>query len=110
MTSAVCFKCGAIKFGALIECTQCGAVPKALDELAVSLVLNDHFFDFATLERMGNAIQSGQAPPFGSAQLQQLIEQARKLPNLAKFQSTVHGPGGNPSEGTAPGGDEEHQE
>jgi len=42
MTMAICFACGAIKFGALCPCDKCKATPKSEDEIAVSLLLSDH--------------------------------------------------------------------
>ena len=42
MGMAICFNCGAAKTGALIVCRECGVVPKASNEFAVSLALSDH--------------------------------------------------------------------
>jgi len=42
MGMAICFNCGAAKTGALIVCRECGGVPKASNEFAVSLALSDH--------------------------------------------------------------------
>jgi hypothetical protein len=50
MTRAVCFKCGAIKFGAFCPCPECGDVPATEDDLALSLAMSDHYFDMATLD------------------------------------------------------------
>ena len=44
MTTAVCFRCGELKFGAFCPC-QCGAMPQTEDELAISLAMTDHYFD-----------------------------------------------------------------
>lgn len=50
MTQAVCFKCGAIKFGAFCPCPACNATPEAEDDLVISLAMTDHYFDVKTLQ------------------------------------------------------------
>ena len=62
MTAAVCFKCGAIKFGAFCPCDECEAAPSSEDELALSLAMTDHYFDQATLDQMGAAVRDGHPP------------------------------------------------
>jgi hypothetical protein len=62
MTMAVCFKCGAIKFGAFCPCPECQALPKSEDDLALSLAMTDHYFDMPTLEQMGAAVRDGNPP------------------------------------------------
>ena len=42
MSSAICFKCGSDKSGALLACAACGTTPRLNSELALSLVLTDH--------------------------------------------------------------------
>ena len=42
MSSAICFKCGSDKSGALLACAACGTTPRSNSELALSLVLTDH--------------------------------------------------------------------
>ena len=59
MTIAVCFKCGAFKFGALCPCEKCEAVPQTLKEISVSVVISDHFQDKAQLEKIGQSIANG---------------------------------------------------
>ena len=59
MTTAVCFKCGAIKFGAFVPCPECGGFPRNEDELALSLAMTDHYFDMPTLDQMGATIRDG---------------------------------------------------
>lgn len=51
MGTAICFKCGSAKFGALIACEQCGVAPKASKELAVSLALSRHLSSDADLAK-----------------------------------------------------------
>jgi hypothetical protein len=59
MTMAVCFKCGAMKFGAFCPCQECQALPANEDDLAISLAMTDHYFDMPTLEQMGATIRDG---------------------------------------------------
>lgn len=42
MTTAICFKCGSEKTGALLACKHCNNVPITDDELIISLALCDH--------------------------------------------------------------------
>ena len=60
MTVAVCWNCGEMKWGAFNPCPKCKAAPGSEDELAVSLVLSDHYQDKPTMERIGMDIAAGQ--------------------------------------------------
>lgn len=62
MTTAVCFRCGKLKFGAFCPC-ECGAMPQTEDELAISLAMTDHYFDEPTLLQIGAAVKMNGAPP-----------------------------------------------
>jgi hypothetical protein len=62
MTQAVCFNCGAIKWGAFNDCDHCNAHPSTDDELMISLALTDHYFDLAALKQTGQAIKAGRRP------------------------------------------------
>ncbi|MFB9262840.1 hypothetical protein ACFFWD_06580 [Bradyrhizobium erythrophlei] len=80
MTQAVCFNCGAIKWGAFSNCENCGSRPKSDDELMVSLALTDHYFDLAKLHQMGRDVADGKAPQLDPATkegLRPAIEQAK---------------------------------
>ena len=48
MTTAVCYKCGALKFGAFTPCGKCQSAPSTEDELALSMGMTDHYFDKET--------------------------------------------------------------
>jgi hypothetical protein len=50
MTTAVCFRCGKLKFGAFCPC-ECGAMPQTEDELAISLAMTDHYSCCVTVSR-----------------------------------------------------------
>jgi hypothetical protein len=65
MTVAVCFKCGAFKFGAFTPCFECDQVPDTEDEFLRSMLMTDHFFDEGALKQMGNAIADGKPVEIG---------------------------------------------
>ena len=60
MTTAVCFNCGEIKFGAFTPCEKCKIIPKNEDDLVLSLAMTDHYFDISTLEQVAETIRSGE--------------------------------------------------
>ena len=60
MTTAVCFNCGEIKFGAFTPCEKCEVIPKNEDDLVLSLAMTDHYFDISTLEQVAETIRSGE--------------------------------------------------
>ena len=62
MTMAVCFKCGKLKSGAFLPCEACSAVPHDEEEIAISLAITDHYFDFSTLKQIGASIADGKPP------------------------------------------------
>jgi hypothetical protein len=87
MTQAVCFYCGAIKFGAFVACEQCNRIPKTDDELVLSLAMTDHYFERKTLEQMGANIKIGKSPHLDEttrARLLQSLAQLRKT-NVGKL-------------------------
>ncbi len=55
MTSALCIACGRIKFGALCECTHCGAA--AEPDHALSIALSSHRLSMPALLRLGRIIE-----------------------------------------------------
>jgi hypothetical protein len=63
MTLAICFACGAIKFGALCPCEKCKTIPKSEDEIAVSLLMSDHHMSVADLESLSQAMMGGRSTP-----------------------------------------------
>ena len=59
MTKAICFKCGAFKFGAFNQCFACYGEPLEDDEILISLVLTDHDLSDEELLFHQKRIQSG---------------------------------------------------
>lgn len=57
MTTAVCFRCGHLKFGSFLPCDQCQAKPQTEDEFIVSIAMTDHYFDQANLDAMRDYIR-----------------------------------------------------
>jgi hypothetical protein len=62
MTTAVCFKCGKLKFGAFLPCEAGSALPQDEEEIAISLAITDHYFDLPTLKQIGASIADGKPP------------------------------------------------
>jgi hypothetical protein len=87
MTTAVCFKCGAIKFGAFVPCPECGGFPRNEDELALSLAMTDHYFDMPTLDQMGASVRDGTPPHLDPQTHAQLVAEMRSTGLLAKLQA-----------------------
>lgn len=96
MTQAVCFNCGAIKWGAFSNCENCGSRPKSDDELMVSLALTDHYFDLAKLHQIGRDVAGGKAPQLDQATkegLRPAIEQAKVMLGIDRRIRSGKGPG-----------------
>jgi hypothetical protein len=60
MTHAVCIKCGAGKFDALMPCDLCHFLPVASKDCARSVLLSDRHYSLFELDRIGEAIRTGQ--------------------------------------------------
>lgn len=60
MTIAVCYHCGAMKFGAFNPCAGCGASPQSEDDFAISLAMTDHYFPKSELEKLGEQVARGE--------------------------------------------------
>ena len=59
MTTAVCFKCGSAKSGALIACRECSAAPQTKSEYAVSLVLSNYLSTEDQMAQYSQALHNG---------------------------------------------------
>ncbi len=81
MTSAICFKCGSAKSGALIVCRSCGVAPRTHSELATSLVLSDHLSPKERLTKYSDELRSGKELLVPSDALVQALD-ALKDPQL----------------------------
>jgi hypothetical protein len=78
MTMAICFACGAMKFGALCPCQKCAAAPKSEDELAVSLLLSDHHMSAPNLEHLSEMMLCGQVCPVPDEKTMDLLRPAAR--------------------------------
>ena len=85
MTQAVCFKCGAMKFGAFVSCTACNEEPKTDDELISSLSMTDHYFDMPTLQAIAAKVREGDPPSLDDASKKILLK------DLNEFRKTPAG-------------------
>jgi hypothetical protein len=82
MTQAVCFKCGSLKLGAFSDCGSCGARPQSDDDLMLSLAFTDHYFDRASLERIGADVARGRGPQLDLTTREKLgpaVQEAKRL-------------------------------
>lgn len=86
MTVAVCFQCGAMKFGAFTACKQCGATPLSEDDYVLSLAMTDHYFDEPTLREMGAKFADGRPQHLTPESRRNLIQMLR---SSGKFHSAV---------------------
>lgn len=59
MGTAICFKCGSLKAGALIACQSCDAIPRRNSEYAVSLALSHHISPREKLTEYSQELRSG---------------------------------------------------
>jgi hypothetical protein len=91
MTMAVCFRCGAIKFGAFCPCPECQALPISEDDLALSLAMTDHYFDVPTLEQMGAAVRDGNLPQLDPETRANLLADLRRFGLAAKLNRIMSG-------------------
>lgn len=81
MASAICFKCGSVKAGALVGCRDCNAQPRTNSEHAVSLALSEHLSSQAQLGQYSREIREGRKLSVPREALLQAIE-ALKDPQL----------------------------
>jgi len=78
MTEAVCYKCGARKFGAFVPCPECHVAPKTEDALVMSLALTDHYFDLDVLSEIAESIRAdGEPPNLDADSREHLLKQIR---------------------------------
>src|SRR5260370_11299722 len=85
MTMAVCFHCGATKFGAFVPCPDCSAMPQDEEQLALSLAMTDHYFDVPSLQNMAADLRSGKPVHLAPETRTQLIDQIRAEGLLQKL-------------------------
>jgi hypothetical protein len=78
MTIAICFACGAIKFGALCPCEKCNATPNSEDEIAVSLLLCDHHMPIPDLEALSEAMMGGKVHPVPDEKSMEVLRPAAR--------------------------------
>lgn len=98
MTNAICYKCGNDKIVPLALCWSCKAVPTAKPDLAVSLVLSEHFSTRQQLEAFQREIQNGSKPTIS----EQLLSQAREALNDPQMLAVPGSQAGNSGNKAAP--------
>lgn len=89
VTDAICFKCGAEKYGVVTRCRSCNATPSTESDLALSLVLSGQVSSKTQLSALAHEIQTSWAGGFRSqlklSVSEQLLRQARELPNYPQL-------------------------
>lgn len=113
MTTAVCFKCGAFKWGAFNPCGKCGALPVSEDDYVASFLLSDHFSNKEALGQIGRQIACGSKPHIGADTfppevLEAILKQARRAKEICE-RMQANAAQGSPPQGiklppTEPGG------
>lgn len=84
MVTAICFKCGSTKSGALIACRGCNAVPRTNSSHAVSLALSDHLSSTDQLTQYSKEIREGRKLSVPREALVQALD-ALKDPQLMRM-------------------------
>lgn len=59
MSTAICFKCGSAKSGALTACRNCNVAPQANNEYAISLALSEHVSSKEQLSQYSHELRNG---------------------------------------------------
>lgn len=63
MTHAICVLCGAMKFGCLLPCRNCGLRPATRRQFAYSYLFSDHYQTVDDLRQMSREIiETGEWP------------------------------------------------
>lgn len=75
--------------GAFLPCFDCGAVPETEDDLAVSLVLTERYFDSADLKDISATMRSGgPRPRLQPKQHKAIVEMIRRMQADADTESS----------------------
>lgn len=85
MGTAVCFKCGSAKSGALVACRNCGATPQTNSECVRSLALSSHLSSEEQLARYSQEIRDGKilsVPPAALFQAREALKDPQLLAML----------------------------
>lgn len=92
MTIAVCVNCGAMKFGALVTCKQCGCHPLSSEERFIySMVLSDHHFTPAVLSNISEDMRRGGQMPRLTAEQEGHVRQ-KFLPEFERMKTILGDP------------------
>ena len=92
MTQAVCFNCGAMKFGALLACKQCKKTPSTDDDFVLSLAMTDRIFSADVMHQMGRSIERGESPQLDDETHKGLLDQLAQLKTMLRCASQTDEP------------------
>lgn len=97
MTLAICMKCGARKFGAIVPCASCHFQPRTDEEFALSILFSDNHIKPETLESVAADIAALGGPiPVPDEVLHNMIKTVRRS-NLRQMTGIV-----DPAAGSIP--------
>lgn len=79
MTRAICMRCGAEKFGAIVPCDGCGFQPRTDEQLATSMLFSKPYLPEEEMEGLSETIrQIGGPPVLPPNTLNTMIAEVRK--------------------------------
>lgn len=79
MTTAVCLKCGAMKFGAWIGCPECHFEPDDDESMTKHLLVTDHHYSLEELTQIAERVKSGKEITFDPETLKAAWVSAEKV-------------------------------
>lgn len=82
MTHAICVLCGAMKFGCLLPCSNCGQSPTTRRQFAYSYMLSDHYQTPDELERISREMRENGRRPVASPEIEAQFIKAYAPPGL----------------------------
>lgn len=88
MTQAICFNCGAEKFGAFNQCPECKATPSNIDQQILSIALCEHMHSKSQLTDYAKDIRAGRKPIISAGKLAQ-VHDALKDPQLMSMLGSI---------------------
>jgi hypothetical protein len=87
MTTAVCVRCGSLKYGAFNHCKACGVRPETEIDLAYSLALTDRYFSVDVLHQISADMCTGRPRPLLPKDQENEMRQAVRM-YLERFGQT----------------------
>jgi len=77
---AVCLECGASKWGALTECSECKQRPQSFEDQARSMLASEDHLDETGLEALSEQVRRGDELCFDPAEVADLAADLERFP------------------------------